>query len=667
MKPLSILSLLVVANVSMAGDLLFPNSNFETGTLVGWTADGEAFAVQPTKGDNPAARNRESASHEGEYWIGTFERYDGKQGIPGATRGDRPTGTLTSPEFTITKPYITFRIGGGDHRGQTGVKLLCAGEELELASGVDSESMEPRSSDVSKFIGKQARLVVFDQATGGWGHINVDAFKATDEPVAEPSNEFSLTGGISPIAYPDTGYDQPLRPQFHFSSRRNWLNDPNGMVHDGERYHLFFQHNPKGTKWGNMTWGHATSTDMVHWTQHDHALLPYRVDRRDGTIFSGTAVVDHNNSLGKQLGDTKTLVAFFTFENRKPTFYQAMAYSTDRGKSWTYWNEGRAVVPNQGFDNGERDPKVFWHQPSKQWVMVLWVQRDPGRVRFFTSPNLTDWTFASDLMRDWVYECMDLVFLPIDGDSDNVKCVIYDASFDYEIGTFDGTRFHREQGPFQAGGGNFYAAQTFNNSPDGRVVQIGWMRGGPDSADAYDLPFNQQMAFPCELTLRTTEDGVRLFCWPVREIDSLVTATHTRQDVTLSAGDNLLAGLDAIDLVDVSIDFDPGSAKKVVFDLCGVRVTYDVANQALVQDGVSNEGQAREITSLEKLAPRDGSLQLRFLVDRLSLETYAHGGEYFRSHYYAPRKSERGPSIHAVGGKAKVKALTLRELKSAWK
>jgi sucrose-6-phosphate hydrolase SacC (GH32 family) len=128
-------------------------------------------------------------------------------------------------------------------------------------------------------------------------------------------------------SYPAVGYDQELRPQFHFSSLKGWINDPNGMVwYDGE-YHLFFQHNPKGIQWGNMTWGHALSDDRVHWRQLPHAILPYG----DGTIYSGTAVVDHNNSLGKQKGDVKTLVAFFTFA--KQPFYQAAAYSTDKGRT----------------------------------------------------------------------------------------------------------------------------------------------------------------------------------------------------------------------------------------------------------------------------------------------------------------------------------------------
>jgi len=660
-----VLAILLTAAVANADELLFPNANFESGTLAGWRVEGEAFQVQPTKGDNPAVRNRETSNHEGEYWIGGYENYTGTIGKPGAIRGDSLTGTLTSPEFKITKPFITFLIGGGDLPGQMGVKLICEGQEIELASGVDSETMVKQSSDVTKFLGKSARLVIFDNATGGWGHINVDAFTASDKAVPDTTKEFAFTDGISAVAYPDTGYDQPLRPQFHFSSRQNWLNDPNGMVFDGEKYHLFFQHNPKGTGWGNMTWGHATSPDMVHWTQRDHALLPYRIDRRAGTIFSGTAIVDHNNSLGKQVGDTKTLCAFFTFAN-KPTFYQAMAYSTDSGVSWTYWNEGRAVVPNQGFDSGERDPKVFWHETSQRWVMVLWVQKKPGRVRFFTSKNLTDWEFASDLMRDWAFECMDLVFLPVDGDRANTKCLIYDASFDYEIGTFDGQEFHSETEPLKMSRGNFYAAQTFNNAPQGRVVQIGWMRGGPNSAQAYDLPYNQQMSFPCELSLRTTPDGVRLFCWPVKEIESLTKRLHSMKDITLSGSTNALADVSELDLVDLTVEFEPGTASQVVFDLPGVSVWYDAIEQVLKHTGVDNEGQSHEYWTIDKLPPRDGVVKLRLLVDRLSLEAFAFDGETFGAHYINPKHGPQQHSIHAIGGEAKIRRLELRELNSAW-
>ncbi|WP_367873528.1 glycoside hydrolase family 32 protein [Luteolibacter sp. Populi] len=661
-KPTLLACALILASPSLglgAAELLFPNSDFETGTLQNWTASGTAFTPrQPTLGDNTSARGNVPCGMQGNRWIGSFENYDGSNGAPGDTRGDTPVGTLTSTEFTIQKRYITFLAGGGNLPGLAGVKLLCEGQEYAMGTGIDSESMVPATFDAQAFAGKTARLVIHDQATGGWGHINVDHFQASDEPA--PIG-FRLTPGIPHADAPAVGYGQPLRPQFHFSSRRNWLNDPNGMVFDGEKYHLFFQHNPLSTGWGNMTWGHAISTDMVHWRQLDHALLPYQVEGRSGTIYSGTAVVDHNNSLGYQVSSRKTLAAFFTYAHNGP-FYQALAYSTDGGVTWQYHDHGRAVVPNQGFDAGERDPKVFWHETSQRWVMVLWVQNGPGRVRFFTSPNLKDWTFASDLMRDWAFECMDLVFLPVDGDAGQMKCVVYDASFDYEIGSFDGTAFHTGAGPFHASYGSFYAAQTFNQAPGGRVVQIGWMNGGPDPSAAHGLPYNQQMSFPCDLTLRTTPDGVRLCANPVPEISSLVTSTYQISNQPLDSN-NLLAGAGALDLVDLSLEFDPGTATGIVIDLPRTSVRYDVATRTF---NFTNTGGNQAPLVDGPVLPRSGRVKLRLLLDRLSLEAYAFDGEKFSSHYLNPNNGVATPSLRAVGGQGTLHSLTVKSLGTSW-
>ncbi|MCA9238721.1 MAG: glycoside hydrolase family 32 protein, partial [Planctomycetales bacterium] len=406
--------------------------------------------------------------------------------------------------------------------------------------------------------------------------------------------------------------------------------------------------------------------DMVHWRQLKHALLPYRVDGKSGTIFSGTVVVDHNNSLRVQQGDASTLCAFFTFACQ-PRFYQAMAYSTDRGGSWTYWNQGRPVVENQGFDQGERDPKVFWHEASQRWVMVLWVQMNPGRVRFFTSKNLTDWTFASDLMRDWAFECMDLVFLPVDGDPARTKAVLYDASFDYEVGEFDGQRFHTESGPYHAGGGNFYAAQTFNNQPENRAVQIGWMRGGPNPSAAYGLPYNGQMSFPCELTLHEHKDGLRLRAWPIKELASLITETTRKDDTRLASGENLLEGVANLDLVDLQIDFEPGDSEELIFSLAGAKLRYLCKERTLRVDAADDAGKPQEITAISGVSVKNGMVRLRILVDRLSIESYANGGEQFHASYRAPNAKNSGASITPGGGEAVVRSLVLNKLRSAWR
>jgi len=258
-------------------------------------------------------------------------------------------------------------------------------------------------------------------------------------------------------SYLDTGYDQVHRPQFHFTSRKNWLNDPNGLIYCDGVYHMFFQHNPEGPKWGNMTWGHATSTDRVHWTQHPHAILPYD----GGTIFSGTAVIDHNNSLGKQQGDVKTLVACFTFA--KEPYNQAIAYSTDNGKTLTLLNDGQCVVPNQGLIESDRDPKVLWHEPTQKWVMVLYVAA--GIARIFTSDDLQNWTFASDITREGFHECPDFIELPVlsaEGQpTGETRWLLYDAHFACSIGQFDGETFTIEKSvPKQDLGKNFYAADV---------------------------------------------------------------------------------------------------------------------------------------------------------------------------------------------------------------
>jgi sucrose-6-phosphate hydrolase SacC (GH32 family) len=262
---------------------------------------------------------------------------------------------------------------------------------------------------------------------------------------------------------------------------------------------------------------------------------------------------------------------------------------------------------------------------------------------------------------------MDLVFLPVDGDPSQVKAVIYDASFDYETGTFDGKEFHAEAGPYRTGTGDFYAAQTFNNGPDGRVVQIGWMRGGPNSAEAYGLPFNQQMSFPCELTLKTTDEGPRLFALPIKEIDALVRKSFVRDQVDLGEGDDLLLGIEPLDLADFECELEPGDAEQVIFDFPSVTLTYDDGAKTLTQTGINDRGELMNIVVFDNLSPRDGVIKLRFLIDRLSVESYAFDGEHFAAHYYGPQFGDGKQSIHANGGTAHIKKANIRILNSSWK
>ncbi len=190
-------------------------------------------------------------------------------------------------------------------------------------------------------------------------------------------------------------YNESYRPQFHFTPEKNWQNDPNGLVYYNGEYHLFYQHNPKGNDWGYMHWGHAVSNDMLHWEHLPIALYPDNSseDKVDCTAYSGSAIVDEHNLLGKQKGQEKTMVAFYTSQNCG----QRIAFSTDSGRNWEKY-EGNPVIAYDENDDA-RDPKVLWHAESKKWVMVLYRKStadDKSKgIAFYSSENLTDWKWES--------------------------------------------------------------------------------------------------------------------------------------------------------------------------------------------------------------------------------------------------------------------------------
>ncbi len=438
----------------------------------------------------------------------------------------------------------------------------------------------------------------------------------------------------------DGEYSERYRPRFHFTARENWLNDPNGCVfHDGE-YHLFFQRNPSGLVWGNMTWGHAVSTDLVHWRELPNALEPYD----DGTIFSGSAVVDLENTSGFGQPGQPPLVAAFT--HAKKPFGQALAFSTDKGRSWSLHDGGRPVVPNQGLDEGERDPKVFWHSPTQRWVMVLWVQK--GVARFFTSTDLKNWTLASDFAGNDFYECPDLFELPVDGDPRNTRWVLLDAAFRYWLGTFDGRQFQAESGPLRGDwGANFYAAQSWNNT-GGRIVQIGWMNGGKYSG----MPFNQQMSFPCELSLRTTPAGIRLFRMPVAEIERLRVASDSVSGRMLHAGEELPIGRCG-DLFDIVADIE--ASPDAVFSMR----LHDV-HIACIGGVIRCLGKEAAVHSADNIT------RLRVLLDRTSIEVFANGGEIGMSSCILPAEIETTVRCCAERGSVRVRNIVVHHLTSAW-
>ena len=434
-------------------------------------------------------------------------------------------------------------------------------------------------------------------------------------------------------------YRERYRPGFHFTTRRGWLNDPNGLVFYKGEYHLYYQHNPCGC-WGGAQkcWGHAVSEDLVHWRELPIAIYP----RRFGDwVWSGSAAVDKNNTAGFKRGEEDVIVAAFTSTARG----ECIAYSTDRGRTFTEY-EGNPVVRHRG-----RDPRIFWYEPGGHWVMAVYDEFEGGRyIAFYTSPDLKSWEFQSRI--EGYYECPEIFELPVDGDEGERRWVVYGADGDYSIGFFDGRRFISESGKHRFNYGNcFYASQTWNDIPpeDGRRIQIAWGR-----VEMPGMPFNQMMLFPVELSLRSTEEGIRLFAEPVREIELLHEREHLWRDETFEEGETPLPGVEG-ELLHIRFRFIIGEATEIGLRIRGIPVLYDVKEGLLRCEGCE-----------APLKPRDGEICLEVLVDRTSIEIFGNDGRiYMPIGVILP--DEGTVDLIARGGDVRVRSLEVYELSSIWR
>ncbi|TDQ06624.1 glycoside hydrolase family 32 protein [Pedobacter metabolipauper] len=445
------------------------------------------------------------------------------------------------------------------------------------------------------------------------------------------------------IAGQDSLYNEKNRPQFHFTSRRGWINDPNGMIFYEGEYHLFYQHNPYEREWENMSWGHAVSTDMNHWKELPVALSPDKL----GTMFSGSTVIDYNNTAGFNKGNIPAMVALYTADNPDREI-QCVAYSLDKGRTWTKYDKNPVIDSKDKWKSKDtRDPRVFWYKPGNHWVMVL-NERDGHSI--YNSKNLKDWTYESHVTGFW--ECPDLFELPVDGDKNKTKWVMYGASNTYMIGSFDGKTFTPESGKHYNVTGTIYAAQTFTNMPesDPRRIQIGWGK-----VQQPGMPFNNMMLMPTELTLHTTKNGIRMFSMPVKETTQLFERVHQWPSLTPAEANQKLKEFYNSDRFRVKATIKLSYATSAGFNLFGQRVVdYDM-NFNLI-NGVFYSPDA--ITSME--------LDVDIYVDRTSIEVFVDNGAYSYSMERRPR-SDNKEGLHFWGNEVEVKNLGIYSVKSIWK
>ncbi len=481
------------------------------------------------------------------------------------------------------------------------------------------------------------------------------------------------------------------RPQFHFSPQEKWLNDPNGMVFFKGEYHLFYQYHPSDTIWGPMHWGHAVSKDLIHWEHLPIALYP----DEHGAIFSGSVVVDRHNTTGLFKGEPG-LVAIFTHHDTYPESdrvrqRQSLAYSSDKGRTWEKY-EGNPVLSDVSITD-YRDPKVFWHVPTNKWIMILATGHS---VTIYTSPNLIDWEFASQFgekegSHAGFWECPDLFQLPVDQDSANQKWVMIVSIGDtgefiegsrtqYFIGDFDGTTFVNDHDAktvlWLDYGRDNYAGVSWSDIPeeDGRRIYIGWMSNWRYANQVPTKEWRGVMTLPRELSLASSEDGVRLIQKPVSEVSRLRKGGRFHHNVLIDQNNPVSITLDH-PLLEMNMEFEKEDASK--FELIikhsdneETTICYDIENEELIVDrtnsGEHHFSSSFPVTQHAPLKMVDNRVKLQLFIDASSIEVFANEGEVAVTSLVFPSEGYKEILLTSYNGSVKLHLLKITELASIW-
>ncbi len=498
-------------------------------------------------------------------------------------------------------------------------------------------------------------------------------------------------------------YTEQHRPQFHFSPEKKWMNDPNGMVyHDGE-YHLFYQYYPDSTVWGPMHWGHAVSKDLLHWEHLPVALYPDSL----GYIFSGSAVVDRNNTSGFGKDGKPPLVAIFTHHDpagerasRNNFQHQSIAYSNDRGRTWTKY-AGNPVIPNSENIRDFRDPKVIWHEASAQWVLVLAAF---DHVKFYGSPDLKNWAHLSDFGKEWgshggVWECPDLFPMKAQ-DSGKTHWVLLlsinpggpngGSATQYFLGNFDGKNYtldpdfakmvQNENAVWLDWGRDNYAGVTWSDVPEERRIFMGWMSNWDYAQSVPTQDWRSAMTLPRTLFLGTIAPGLRLAAHPAQELESLRRLTYPLDEKTIAGAldmtDRLGFPPSAMEVL-LEVEIPEGAATDFGIALSNgkgeeYRIGFDAKSGRYYSDRTKSGplGFSDKFAGTRHWAPRANPAPvLRFHVffDVASCELFADWGTVTMTEVFFPSEKYDRVKIYAQGGEVKVVSGQFHQLKSIWR
>lgn len=500
----------------------------------------------------------------------------------------------------------------------------------------------------------------------------------------------------------DTSNTDYYRPVYHHTPLYGWMNDPNGMVYKDGEYHLYFQYNPYGSKWGNMHWGHSVSTDLIHWNHLKPAIA------RDtlGHIFSGSTVVDKNNTAG--YGDN-ALIALYTSASDEHGQIQCMAYSTDDGRTYTKYEKNPVLLPFDGLKDF-RDPKVFWYEPDKKWVMIVSADKE---MRFYASQNLKDWEYMSAFGKGYgaqpnQFECPDFIQLPVDGDKNKMKwvmlvninpgCMFGGSATEYFVGDFDGKEFTCDTKPETVKwldyGKDHYAAVCISNTGE-RIISIPWMSNWQYANVTPIRQYRGANGLPRELSLYTKDGQIYVAADVVKEVEALRKDTRSFDPITVKDEykiDEIVPQTDGAYELEMDITpntsgvagFDLMNAKgevaKIYLDMKSGKLVMDRTASGLVAFGEKSEPHAKETDDHRKtmsvnyqndfalgtwapLSLCEGkTYHLNVFVDKCSVEIFVDGGRIAMTNLVFPTEPYNTLRFYTEGSEAQVSNMKVYKL-----
>ena len=500
----------------------------------------------------------------------------------------------------------------------------------------------------------------------------------------------------------DTSNTDYYRPEYHHTPLYGWMNDANGLVYKDGEYHLYFQYNPYGSKWGNMHWGHSVSKDLVHWQHLDPAIA------RDtlGHIFSGSTVIDKNNSAGY---GKDAMIAFYTSASDEHGQIQCMAYSNDNGRTYTKYEKNPILTPFDGLKDF-RDPKVFWYEPAQKWYMIVSADKN---MRFYSSTDLKQWEYLSQFGEGYgvqpnQFECPDFIQLPVGGNKDNMKwvmivninpgCPFGGSATEYFIGDFDGKEFKcdtdKSVTKWLDFGKDHYATVCFSNTGD-RIIAVPWMSNWQYANVTPIRQYRGANALPRELSLYTKNGEIYMAANVVKETEALRKSTRNVESLSVEGEtviDSITDGLNSG--VELEMDIVPGKAQTVGFDIMNAkgektkiyldlkagRAVMDRTESGLIAFGEKAEPHFKENHDRRKtesinyindfalgtwapLSLCEGkSYHLNVFVDKCSVELFVDGGRIAMTNLVFPTEVYNSLRFYTEGGKAEVKNLSIHKL-----